>query len=76
MAFVGVELYQISDARLLAGHIGRQLTRDLAPERVHQGVRVGVERPRLISQGPLHRPGAAFGAPRSSIDVTRRSGFR
>jgi hypothetical protein len=33
-AFVGVEFYQIGDARLLAGHIGRKLMRDLAPERV------------------------------------------
>jgi hypothetical protein len=34
-AFVGVELHQIGDARLLAGHIGRKLTRDPAPERLH-----------------------------------------
>ena len=33
-AFVGVEFYQIGDARLLAGHIGRKLTRDPAPERL------------------------------------------
>jgi hypothetical protein len=35
-AFVGVELHQIDDVRLLTGHIGRKLTRDLAPERVHR----------------------------------------
>jgi hypothetical protein len=35
-AFVGVELHQIGDPRLLARHIGRKLTRDLAPERVHR----------------------------------------
>ena len=34
-AFVGVELHQIGDARLFAGHIGRKLARDPAPERVH-----------------------------------------
>src|ERR1700730_11295363 len=34
-AFVGVELHQIGDAWLLAGHIGRKLTRDPAPERLH-----------------------------------------
>jgi hypothetical protein len=34
-AFVSAEFYQIGDARLLTGHIGRKLTRDLAPERAH-----------------------------------------
>ena len=34
-AFVGVELHQVGDARLRAGHIGRKLTRDPAPERLH-----------------------------------------
>ena len=34
-AFVGVELHQIGNARLLAGHIGRKLTRDPAPECLH-----------------------------------------
>src|SRR5205823_8034992 len=42
-AFIGVELHQIGNARLLAGHIGRKLTRGLAPERVHPGV--GLEPP-------------------------------
>jgi len=73
MAFVGVELYQISDARLLTGHVGRKLTRDLAPERVHQGVRIGVERrlypkARFTGQGLLPallgRPVPAFHASR------------
>ncbi len=35
--FVGVELHQIGHARLLAWHIGRKLTRELAPELVHRG---------------------------------------
>jgi hypothetical protein len=35
-AFVGVELHQICEARLLARHVGRKLMRDLAPERVHR----------------------------------------
>jgi hypothetical protein len=36
-ALVGVELHQIGDARLLARHIGRKLTRLVAPKWVHRG---------------------------------------
>ena len=55
-AFVGVEFYKIGDARLLAGHIGRKLTRDRAPERVHRSVRVGVERRLMPSPDRLRQP--------------------
>jgi hypothetical protein len=56
-ALVGVELHQIGDARLLAGYIGRKLTRDLAPERVHRGVRVGSS-DGLTSQDRLRQLGS------------------
>src|SRR6202022_2896276 len=62
-AFVCVELHQVGNARLLTGHVGRKLTRDLAPERVHRGVRVEVEWRLMPSEDRFRQLGSPCDTP-------------
>jgi hypothetical protein len=75
-AFVRVELHQISDTRLLAGHVGRKLTRDLAPERVHRGVRVGVVCRLMPPEDRLRQPGSPCYAAAAPLRLQLHRGGR